>query len=89
MTTEDRPPVFLERASYRQRRLLDAIRVLPVLGAVLWLVPVAWTATADGAPATSAARLFYIFAVWFLLILLAALLASLLGRSGSGAAGPD
>ncbi|GGF57732.1 hypothetical protein GCM10011402_07160 [Paracoccus acridae] len=35
-------PLFLERASFRRRRLGDAARVLPVLAACLILVPVWW-----------------------------------------------
>ena len=35
-------PLFLERASFRRRRLGDAARVLPVLAAILVLVPVWW-----------------------------------------------
>lgn len=35
-------PLFLERASFRRRRLGDAARVLPVLAAALLLVPVWW-----------------------------------------------
>ncbi|SNR27020.1 hypothetical protein [Paracoccus sediminis] len=35
-------PLFLERASFRRRRLGDAARVLPVLAAALILVPVWW-----------------------------------------------
>ncbi len=35
-------PLFLERASFRRRRLGDAARVLPVLAAVAVLLPVWW-----------------------------------------------
>ena len=35
-------PLFLQRASFRRRRLGDAARVLPVLAAVLILVPIWW-----------------------------------------------
>ncbi|MFV0300391.1 MAG: hypothetical protein ACK5IP_05860, partial [Paracoccus sp. (in: a-proteobacteria)] len=37
-----RQPLFLERASYRRRRLGDAARILPVLALVLLLMPVWW-----------------------------------------------
>lgn len=70
-------PVFLERANYRQRRLGDAARCLPVLGAVLWLIPLLWQA--DGTePRSNAGTLTYIFVVWVLLIGLAAILAQVL-----------
>lgn len=35
-------PLFLERASFRRRRLGDAARVLPVVAALLVVVPVWW-----------------------------------------------
>lgn len=37
-----RQPLFLERASYRRRRLGDAARILPVLALALLLLPVWW-----------------------------------------------
>ena len=74
-----RPPLFLERRSYRRRRLIDAARLLPVLGLMLWLVPLLWgiggrTVSASGAG-------IYIFAIWVLLILAAAVFAVTLGRN--------
>ncbi|WP_323036640.1 hypothetical protein [Pararhodobacter sp.] len=38
-----RTPLYLERETYRRRRIMDAARVLPVLGFVLILLPVLWT----------------------------------------------
>lgn len=35
-------PLFLERASFRRRRLGDAARILPVLAVLAILVPVWW-----------------------------------------------
>lgn len=35
-------PLFLERASFRRRRLGDAARVLPVLALIALFVPVWW-----------------------------------------------
>ncbi len=62
--------LFLERETYRRRRLLDAARVLPVLGIALWLVPLLWPeAPEDGVPMSVA--LVYVFGVWALLILCA------------------
>ncbi|MDK3017574.1 hypothetical protein [Pseudodonghicola flavimaris] len=81
------PPVFLERQSYRRRRLLDAARLLPVLGALLFAVPLLWPqGGAAGTPSTSAA-IRYIFIVWGLLIL-CTLLFGLLTRGWSGPADP-
>jgi hypothetical protein len=71
-------PLFLERESYRRRRLMDAARILPVLGLVLFLLPALWRQ--PGEPNT-AGEAVYLFAVWALLILAAALLARPLRRS--------
>lgn len=67
-------PLFLERRSYRQRRLMDAARLLPLLGVLLWLIPLLWPqrdpADEVAAVSTSSAIL-YIFGVWVLLALIA------------------
>ncbi|AXI47074.1 hypothetical protein C1J03_14240 [Sulfitobacter sp. SK012] len=65
-------PVFLERKTYRRRRLMDAVRFLPFVGAALWLLPVLWPKTegpiADAAEATPmSSALSYIFAVWLIM----------------------
>ena len=62
--------VFLEKRSYRRRRLLDAQRALPVIGAWLFLLPVIWPGRDEvDAPSMSAA-LSYVFGVWVALILM-------------------
>ena len=68
-----RQPTFLERASYRQRRLIDAARLLPLIGLILWAIPLLWrSGSADGT--SNAAALLYVFGVWVLLIVLAAII---------------
>jgi len=52
---------FLERTSYRRRRLGDAARLLPVLGMVLFLLPLMWAS--DGAGTTARSGL-YLFGAW-------------------------
>lgn len=76
-----RPPVFLARASYRRRRLRDAARLLPILGLVLLLLPLAWTP--EGRLNLSSLDVIYFFLVWLGLIGLAAAFAPGL-RRGSG-----
>lgn len=71
------PPVFLARTSYRQRRLRDALRLLPVLGAVLFAVPLLWPQGAGEGVRMSTALL-YIFGVWGLVVVLAAVLTALM-----------
>jgi hypothetical protein len=77
-------PVFLERRTYRRRRLMDAARLLPVVGGLLFLVPLLWTSGPDEGAAT-APTMIYVFAVWAGLIVTAVLLA----RKLSGKATDD
>lgn len=65
-----KPPLFLARAPYRRRRLRDAARLLPVVGMFLLLVPLLWTPEAE--VSLSSADVVYFFAVWLILIGLAA-----------------
>ena len=67
--------IFLERRGYRQRRIVDAARMLPVIGLLLWLVPLVWPrAHQEGTLTTSSATL-YVFLIWILLIVVGAFLA--------------
>ncbi|WP_375176078.1 hypothetical protein [Pseudooceanicola sp.] len=73
--SEKRNPLFLGRGSYRQRRLADAARLLPVLGAVLMMLPLLWPREgAENVPTTSTAMI-YVFGCWLLLVAAAGLLA--------------
>lgn len=76
MARESRP-IFLERRSYRRRRMMDALRLVAVLGAILWMIPVIWPGAEGNSaePVPMSRALFYIFGVWAGLILLAAFLA--------------
>jgi hypothetical protein len=77
-------PLFLAPAPYRRRRLTDAVRLVPVAGLFLFLMPVLWapaeTQNRDTAPVG-----LYLFAVWAGLILVAALLSRGLAARGKGA----
>ncbi len=66
-----RSPMFLERRSYRLRRMKDAVRFLPVLGLGLWMVPLLWPVQRDTDPMLLSAALRYIFGIWALLVLVA------------------
>ncbi len=70
-------PLFLARQSYRRRRLIDALRLVPVLGALLFTVPVLG---ASGHAGSSFGGALYLFLSWALLILLTALLSRRLAR---------
>ncbi len=71
-----RKPIFLERKGYRQRRMMDAVRLVPFVGLGLWLIPLMWPrediAGTEGL--AMSAVLSYIFAVWLILIILCAVL---------------
>jgi len=74
MTEQDsNSTLFLERRSYRRRRMMDALRLLPIVGLLLWLFPVFWPSAKDGpdAPASVAmsSAITYVFWVWGVLIL--------------------
>ncbi len=64
-------PLFVEERKYRRRRLGDAARLLPVVGAVLLILPLLW-ARGDGS--AIARETLYLFAVWAGLILCVGLL---------------
>ncbi|SNY58074.1 hypothetical protein SAMN06297129_3509 [Pseudooceanicola antarcticus] len=77
-------PIFLERQGYRQRRLIDAARLLPVLGVILLAVPLLWpeadsstTGLGEGSPGEglpTSRAIIYIFATWAGLALVSGIL---------------
>ena len=69
-------PVFLERQSYRRRRIGDAAKLLPILWLVLFLIPVLWAG--EG---TTAGGFVFVFTVWALLIAVVAVVSRYLARS--------
>ena len=68
--------VFLQRRNYRRRRLVDLIRMLPVIGALLWAVPLLWP-TGENGGVTASRALIYVFLVWFGLVVVTALVSRL------------
>ena len=71
-------PVFLARQGYRLRRVMDMARLLPVVGAFLVLLPILWASKA-GEPGQTSGGVVYVFVVWAGLIVVAAVLAQVLG----------
>ncbi|MEM6760471.1 MAG: hypothetical protein AAF601_13415 [Pseudomonadota bacterium] len=82
--------VFVERRSYRRRRLMDALRLLPILGVMLFMLPLFWPTTADEAVATvpMSRAVTYVFLVWAVLIVVALALWRALWLTG-GPVGDD
>jgi len=66
-------PVFLERRTYRRRRMADAARMLPILGGALFLLPLLWEGS-PGEPVRTSMVMFYLFPVWLLLALTSVLI---------------
>jgi hypothetical protein len=73
-----KPPLFLEREVYRRRRLADAARMLPVVGALLFMLPVLWAPQRTAETDTAAGGVF-LFSVWAGFILAAVVLSRRLG----------
>ena len=69
--------IFLERKSYRQRRLRDVVRLLPILGTVLWAIPLLWP-QGEAFGISNASALQYLFGMWLVLIIISAVLSQLL-----------
>lgn len=76
----ERRSLFLERQNYRRRRLIDLVRMLPLLGAFLWAVPLLWGHEGEASVGTSAAMI-YIFGVWLVLALVTAILSWFVRKS--------
>lgn len=73
--------VFLEKRSYRRRRLIDGLKLLPFLGAWLFLLPAFWPSEGEVSHAMSTA-LYYVFGVWLALIVTCAALVIKVNRAG-------
>ncbi|HHI71042.1 MAG TPA: hypothetical protein ENJ91_08565 [Rhodobacteraceae bacterium] len=76
-------PLFLARETYRQRRITDAARLLPLVGFLALVLPVMWAAR------VTSVGVIYLFGIWVLLILVALLLARRLRRIDAQQGGPD
>ena len=61
---------FLAREAYRRRRRLEGLRLLPVAGVLLFLLPILWTSV-EGQEASTSGGLFYVFICWLVLIVIA------------------
>ncbi|MGR3312177.1 MAG: hypothetical protein ACU0D2_02360 [Roseovarius indicus] len=86
-------PVFVQRRTYRRRRVADGARLLPVFGGILFLVPLLWhggdTRAVGLAAAPDGSRtawvMTYLFVVWFGLAVLSGVLARFLVADDDGA----
>ncbi len=84
MSRQPAEPLFLARQSYRRRRLGDAARLVPVLGIILFVLPVLWSDAAR-----TAGGLIFLFTVWALLIVLMAVVVRRLSARVEGSDAPQ
>lgn len=78
--SEQHRSVFLERQTYRRRRLMDAAWLLPIVGVLFWTLPLLWGNAAQGeTQTTTSGAMLYIFCVWLGLVGLSAWLSLRLG----------
>ena len=85
--SEEKQSVFLERRAYRQRRMADAARLLPLFGTVLLCLPVLWNLSGGSSTSTTYVMTF-LFCAWVGLIIVAALISSRLPDPGDAAHPP-
>ena len=74
LTSKASEYVYLERRRYRTRRIIETLKVLPVLGIVIFGVPLLWS---EGVKTSDA--MIYFFSVWLALVFAAVWLARRLG----------
>ncbi len=87
MTKEPKRPVFVERRTYRRRRMADAAGLLPVFGVALFGIPLLWGGEASQGALTSDVMI-YVFGIWVALAVLAAVVSRDLGREGDPGTDP-
>ena len=75
------PTTFLARETYRRRRIIDGVRVVPIVALLLFMLPM--LGAAQMARSTAMAGM-YLFAAWFAAILATALITRALARSPGG-----
>ena len=63
-TRDERLAPFVEKATYRRRRLMDIARLAPILGACFFAVPLLWPQEA----VRSSTAMVYVFFVWTALV---------------------
>lgn len=81
---------FLQRRSYRRRRIADAARLLPVAGIVLLLLPLLRLGGGEGGDGARTSQVgLYVFAVWLVLMAVAFFLSRNLQARGEEREGPD
>jgi len=68
---------FLDRVGYRQRRIRDAARVLPIVAVALMVLPLMWPRNEPEQSLTSSS-IIYLFSLWIVLVVLTFILSKVL-----------
>ncbi|MEM6308705.1 MAG: hypothetical protein AAF754_01550 [Pseudomonadota bacterium] len=81
MASQREGGVFLEQRSYRRRRMIDGARLLPVIAAWLFMLPLLWPSAGVNTqePRALSDALAYVFTVWLALTLVSGLFVFLIG----------
>ena len=66
--------------------MADAARVLPVAGAILFFIPLLWKGGGEAGGAQTSFVMMYLFLIWVLLIIVAAILSRFLRADAMGEA---
>ncbi len=83
--SRQKPAIFVQQHTYRRRRIADAARLLPILGVILFMVPLLWINGESETRTTT--TMIYVFGVWAGLAIVAAILARRLGPLKDGTEG--
>lgn len=75
---------FLERAGYRQRRMRDGARLLPLFAIVMMILPLMWPRETPDQSLTSTSMV-YLFSLWAGLVVVAFILSRVLRFSAFAA----
>ena len=74
------PTIFVQERTYKRRRMAAAARMLPILGVILFMIPLLWSDGETGSDSTrTASVMIYLFVVWAALTGVAAVLSRRLG----------
>ena len=68
--------LFVQQRTYRRRRLADAARMLPILGFILFMLPLLWVGSGQATPASV---IVYLFIAWAALTGIAGVISRHLG----------
>lgn len=69
---------FLDHKSYRQKRLTDASKLLPIVGMLAFILPPIYLFSPLDVQLSPGSTAIFLFVVWIVLILCAAVLAPLM-----------